>query len=140
MTELKGTNSTIADSPTPSTLLDPGKWGGRVRAQHDVYETSSTPQGDTIQIATVPKGALVMPQSSIAFDALGSNTALSVGTVASPAKYIASTATTSAGQLFFNLVDGSGDQMTADTDIIITVSGSGAATGTIRSCVMYSYA
>lgn len=144
MAIVKGTNSTISDSPTPSTLHNPGLWDGRVRVQTDVYEASALAKGNVIQLAKIPNGGVVLPISNVTFDALGSNTAIAVGTgstgaAASNSKYIASTATTSAGQLFFNLVDGANDEMSADTYIYATVSGSGAMTGTIRSTIFYSH-
>ena len=32
---VKGTNYTLAETPTPGNLLDAGVWGGKVRCQID---------------------------------------------------------------------------------------------------------
>lgn len=52
--------------------------GGRVRIAHGVYEASSLASGDVIEMFTLPNGARII-SGSLAHDALGSSTTLSVG-------------------------------------------------------------
>ena len=52
--------------------------GGRVRIAHGVYEASSLASGDVIEMFKLPNGARII-SGSLAHDALGSSTTLSVG-------------------------------------------------------------
>jgi len=57
----------------PSNVL-----GGRIRVAHGVYEASSLADASTIQMFVLPDGARLL-EGSLAHDALGSGTTLSVG-------------------------------------------------------------
>jgi hypothetical protein len=129
-----GTTYTKTLTPTPANKVDATTWGGRVRYMYDTYEASAVAQGDVVYLAKLPKGAKVLPQSQLVYDALGSSSALAVGYGTTPAALLASTATTSAGSS--NLLSVSLDD---DSDVFVTVSGSGAITGTVELHVLYSY-
>jgi hypothetical protein len=129
-----GTTYTKTLTPTPANKVDATTWGGRVRYIYDVYEAAAVAQGDVIYLAKLPKGAVILPQSQLVYDALGSSSALAVGYGTTPAALLASTATTSAGSA--NLISVS---LSTDADVFVTVSGSGAATGTVAMHMLYAY-
>lgn len=129
-----GTTYTKTLTPTPANKVDATTWGGRVRYMYDTYEAAAVAQGDTIYLCKLPKGAKVLPQSTLVYDALGSNSALAVGYGTTPAALLASTATTSAGSS--NLLSVS---LASDADIFVTVSGTGAITGTVELNLLYAY-
>jgi hypothetical protein len=125
--------------------------GGRVRVAHGVYEASSLASGDVIQMFTLPDGARLL-EGSLAHDALGSSTTLSVGYAAhtnaagtavsaSAAAYKAAAASTSAQKvdILATLALGSGTVTDTNEDgVIITATMGGAAgTGTIEVTIKY---
>ena len=63
---------------TPITKNPANVMGGRVRIAHGVYEASSLASGDVIEMFTLPDGARLI-EGSLAHDALGGSTTLSVG-------------------------------------------------------------
>jgi hypothetical protein len=126
--------------------------GGRVRVAHGVYEASSLASGDVIQMFTLPDGARLL-EGSLAHDALGSSTTLSVGYAAhtnaagtavsaAAAGYKAAAASTSAQKvdILATLALGSGTVTDTNEDgVIITVTMGGAAgTGTIEVTIKYA--
>lgn len=123
---------------TGTTALD-AKWNGRVRTIVGTTELAAAAQGTIVELAQIPEGAYVMPSSTIHYDALGANSALAIGTVASPALHLASTATTSAGASSLNAIAGITTKYTASTALVATVSGTGAATGTLTSVIQYAW-
>jgi hypothetical protein len=104
---------------------------------HDTYECSATAQGTVIYLGKFP-GKGYLAGGYLYFDALGADSAIAVGTVADPDAFCASTATTSAGKVAFG-VAASLTEWAAGTDIIATVSGTGAATGTIELAMLIAY-
>jgi hypothetical protein len=130
----------------PSNVL-----GGRIRVAHGVYEASSLASGDVIQMFTLPDGARLL-EGSLAHDALGGSTTLSVGYAAhtnsagtavsaSAAAYKAAAASTSAQKvdILATLALGSGTVTDTNEDgVIITATMGGAAgTGTIEVTIKY---
>lgn len=54
-----GANYTVADNPTPSTTLDGGKWGSKVRHISDVVTmTTAADAGSLVYVGKLPKGAI----------------------------------------------------------------------------------
>jgi hypothetical protein len=104
---------------------------------HDTYECSAAAQGTVIYLGKFP-GKGYLAGGNLYFDALGSNSAIAVGTASEPDAFLASTATTSAGKAVLGPVS-SLTEWAAGTDIIATVSGSGAATGTIELAMLIAY-
>jgi hypothetical protein len=130
----------------PSNVLS-----GRIRVAHGVYEASSLASGDVIQMFTLPDGARLL-EGSLAHDALGGSTTLSVGYAAhtnsagtavsaSAAAYKAAAASTSAQKvdILATLALGSGTVTDTNEDgVIITATMGGAAgTGTIEVTIKY---
>jgi hypothetical protein len=126
--------------------------GGRIRVAHGVYEASSLASGDVIQMFKLPDGARLL-EGSLAHDALGSSTTLSVGYAAhtnaagtavsaSAAAYKAAAASTSAQKvdILATLALGSGTVTDTNEDgVIVTATMGGAAgTGTIEVTIKYA--
>tara|TARA_Y100000593_G_scaffold86707_1_gene165954 strand:+ start:560 stop:967 length:408 start_codon:yes stop_codon:yes gene_type:complete len=125
--------------------------GGRIRVAHGVYEASSLSAGDVIDMFILPNNARLL-EGSLAHDALGSSTTLSVGYAAhtnaagtavsaSAAAYKAAAASTSAQKvdILATLALGSGTETDTDSNgVAITVTLAGAAaTGTIELTIKY---
>ena len=137
---------------TPITKNPANAMGGRVRIAHGVYEASSLASGDVIEMFTLPDGARLI-EGSLAHDALGSSTTLSVGYAAhtnaagtavsaAAAAYKAAAASTSAQKvdIIATLALGSGTVTDTNEDgVIATVTMGGAAgTGTIEVTIKYA--
>tara|TARA_A100001391_G_scaffold166706_1_gene126901 strand:- start:259 stop:720 length:462 start_codon:yes stop_codon:yes gene_type:complete len=136
---------------TPAVMNKANEMGGRVRVAHGVYEASSLASGDVIEMFTLPDGARLL-EGSLAHDALGGSTTLSVGhaayknadgtaVAAAAAAYKAAAASTSAQKvdILATLALGSGSELDADEDgVIVTATMGGAAgTGTIEVTIKY---
>ena len=137
MASVKGVNFTNITAD-PIVNADSGEWSGKLRVQYDTYEASSLASGSDISVARLPKGAKVY-DIVVHFDALGGSTTISVGDSGAAARYIAATATSSAGQMSMSqegAIDGVGYENTAETDVLLTTGG-GSITGTIKCYVMY---
>ncbi len=130
----------------PSNVL-----GGRIRVAHGVYEASSLASGDVIQMFTLPDGARLL-EGSLAHDALGGSTTLSVGYAAhtnaagtavsaAAAAYKAAAASTSAQKvdILATLALGSGTVTDTNEDgmIVTATMGGAAGTGTIEVTIKY---
>ena len=137
---------------TPITKNPANAMGGRVRIAHGVYEASSLASGDVIEMFTLPDGARLI-EGSLAHDALGSSTTLSVGYAAhtnaagtavsaAAAAYKAAAASTSAQKvdILATLALGSGTVTDTNEDgVIVTCTMGGAAgTGTIEVTIKYA--
>jgi len=137
---------------TPIVKNKANELGGRVRVAHGTYEASSLASGDVIEMFILPDGARLL-QGSLAHDALGASTTLSVGYAAhtdasgtavsaAAAAYKAAAASTSAQKVdvLATLALGSGTEVDANEDgMPVTVTMGGAAgTGTIELTVLYA--
>ena len=137
---------------TPVVMNKTNELGGRVRVAHGVYEASALASGDVIEMFRLPDGARLL-SGSLAHDALGASTTLSVGyaahtdadgsaVAASAAAYKAAAASTSAQKvdILATLALGSGTETDCDDDgFPVTVTMGGAAgTGTIELTVLYA--
>lgn len=136
---------------TPVAMNKANEMGGRIRVAHGTYEASSLASGDVIEMFVLPDGARLL-EGSLAHDALGALTTLSVGYAAhtnaagtavsaSAAAYKAAAASTSAQKVdvLATLALGSGSEVDADADgMPVTVTMGGAAgTGTIELTIKY---
>ena len=136
---------------TPAVMNKANELGGRIRVAHGTYEASSLASGDVIEMFILPDGARLLT-GSLAHDALGASTTLSVGYAAhtnaagtavsaSAAAYKAAAASTSAAKndILATLALGSGTETDTNEDgVAITVTMGGAAgTGTIELTIMY---
>ena len=135
----------------PAEAIDTNELGGRIRVAHAVYEASSLASGDVIEMFNIPNGARLL-EGSLAHDAMGSSTTLSVGheaytnssgtaVSAAAAAYKAAAASTSAQKVdvLATLALGSGTVVNADKDgLPVTVTMGGAAgTGTVELTINY---
>ena len=136
---------------TPAVMNKANELGGRIRVAHGTYEASALASGDVIEMFVLPDGARLL-EGSLAHDALGASTTLSVGYAAhtnaagtavsaSAAAYKAAAASTSAQKVdvLATLALGSGSEVDANEDgMPVTVTMGGAAgTGTIELTIMY---
>lgn len=135
----------------PVVKNKPNEMSGRVRVAHGVYEANSLASGDVIEMFILPDGARLL-EGSLAHDALGGSTTLSVGyglhnnaagtaVSASAAAYKAAAASTGAQKvdIMATLALGSGTEIDADADgqpLTVTMGGA-AGTGTIEVTVKY---
>jgi len=137
---------------TPITKNPANAMGGRVRIAHGVYEASSLASGDVIEMFTLPDGARLI-EGSLAHDALGGSTTLSVGYAAhtnaagtavsaAAAGYKAAAASTSAQKvdILATLALGSGTVTDTNEDgvVVTTTMGGAAGTGTIEVTIKYA--
>lgn len=137
---------------TPVVMNKANELGGRVRVAHGVYEASALASGDAIEMFLLPNGARLL-QGSLAHDAMGSSTTLSVGygahtdssgtaVSASAAAYKAAAASTAAQKvdILATLALGSGTELDANEDgVPVTVTMGGAAgTGSVELTILYS--
>jgi hypothetical protein len=126
--------------------------GGRVRVAHGVYEASALASGDAIEMFLLPNGARIL-SGSLAHDAMGSSTTLSVGHAAytdsdgtavalDADEFKAAAASTSAQKVDVaaTLALGSGIEIDANEDgypVTVTMGGA-AGTGTIELTMLYA--
>ncbi len=137
---------------TPAVMNQANELGGRIRVAHGTYEASSLSSGDVIEMFNLPDGARLLT-GSLAHDALGGSTTLSVGyaahntaagvavsAAATAYKGAASSASAGKNDILATLALGSGSELDADgTGVPITVTlGGAAATGTIELTIMYA--
>jgi len=135
----------------PSVKNKANELGGRIRVAHGTFEASSLASGDVIEMFILPDGARLL-EGSLAHDAMGSSTTLSVGHAAyvnsagtavsaAAAAYKAAAASTSAQKvdILATLALGSGSELDANEDgVTITATMGGAAgTGTIEVTMKY---
>ena len=136
---------------TPAVMNKANEMSGRIRVAHGTYEASSLASGDVIEMFIMPDGARLL-EGSLAHDAMGSGTTLSVGYAAhtnaagtavsaSAAAYKAAAASTSAQKvdILATLALGSGTELDANEDgVPVTVTMGGAAgTGTVELTIKY---
>ena len=136
----------------PVVMNKANELGGRTRVAHGVYEASALASGDAIEMFLLPNGARLL-QGSLAHDAMGSSTTLSVGygahtdssgtaVSASAAAYKAAAASTAAQKvdILATLALGSGTELNANEDgFPVTVTMGGAAgTGSVELTILYS--
>ena len=136
---------------TPAVMNKANEMSGRIRVAHGTYEASSLASGDVIEMFIMPDGARLL-EGSLAHDAMGSSTTLSVGYAAhtnaagtavsaAAAAYKAAAASTSAQKvdIIATLALGSGTELDANEDgVPVTVTMGGAAgTGTVELTIKY---
>lgn len=94
-------------APTPATLSSPALDSGKIRVVEAVYEAASLAAASVIRICKLFLGEIVLLDSYIIVDALGSGTTIEVGddddTVAvDPNRYLEATSCSSAAVIQFN--------------------------------------
>jgi hypothetical protein len=147
MATVKGVLKTVADAATADHTNASGGNGAILRVCQDTYEASTLVTGSLIEIGTkLPLGAVVY-EAIVGYDALGSSTSISLGDAEDPDRYVTNTATTSAGIVRLNAVNGMNytidetagtDSGNTDRQILATVVDSGSMTNTIRATVFWA--
>ncbi len=128
MATYKGVNKTIADAPTPSTIIAKGEMGGNVRVMYDKYVVPATPLAttdDVIELCSeLPLGARVL--DIIIYNNLTSHT-FSLGDYEEPQRYNTTVAQGAQERLEVAGAHGykvaMGTPTTPDNQIIVTIIG-----------------
>lgn len=139
MGTVKGVNYTKGDDPYGSNLVESNLQYGKVRYIYDKYEAASLATASVIKMARLPKGAVVLPQSCIIHDALGSGVTLAVGdnddtTAADADRYVEAASAAAAGVIQFNDAASCIDKMPykVQKDCDLTITTANVSTGTIQ--------
>jgi hypothetical protein len=135
----------------PKEFVKANELGGEVRVARATYEASSLASGDVINMFALPNGARIL-QGSLAHDAMGSSTTLSVGYAAhtnssgtavsaSAAAYKAAAASTSAQIVdvvaTLALLNGEVVDANEDGKTVTVTMGGAAGTGTVALTMLY---
>lgn len=135
MATVNGTNYAIAVAPTRNTVMSAGLWGGKVRAQMDIYTFTSDSAGEVVRVAIIPaKARFVMAYINHAD--LGGSPTLAMGDSGSSGRFIAAASAAAAGRMD-NAALNVGYEFTAETIILVTTAGD-SSDGIIHTCFMYS--
>ncbi len=141
MSSVKGAQKTLFDA---GTILKPGLFDGRVKCLVDTYEAATLANPSTITMSNkLTKGAIVLAVLLV-HDALGGSVTLDVGDAESTVRYLSAVDVSSLGSTISDLADGVAyetdetDTSNLDTQVLVTVGGSGTATGTIKLIVLYT--
>jgi hypothetical protein len=150
MATFYGTNSTIANAPTPATILKPGLLGGNVRCLLDDYTCVGTEvTGDLIHMGyTLPVGAKVI-DVTLHVSALGTGVTLNVGDAEDDDRYISAVDCSGAVVVRLEAAEIAGrnyemdktSSTSPDTQIIIDVHNATTvltASATIKLVVLYT--
>jgi hypothetical protein len=142
MADYAGVNQTKIDAGGVANQLAKGTMDARLKVRIDEYEAAAVVAAKIIAVCgTLPAGAIIH-DVVVWTDALGANTAITVGDSNDAARYISSTAVNTANlKTSMNTI--AGDQYTVgttagDNQLLITAAGPSAATGTIKIAVIYS--
>jgi hypothetical protein len=139
MSDVQGVNVTKYDAGTSdATWIDQGLIKSSLKVWTDVYEAVALAAGQTIGIAQLPAGAVVMG-IDLQFDALGAATA-SVGDENTAALYKSAVDVSAAGSDQGILPDGAQYVIgtNADDGEIWITTAAAPITGTIKSAVYYT--
>lgn len=123
--------------------LKDNEWGGRTRAFYFSRATSAAKpiaNGDIVMACRIPKNARILG-GNITFGAMGASTTIKVGTAADAIKYLGSTSVAAAGSAVLANTQALnyGEELSADTDIILTCEGANyAADKEIRGHLLVS--
>ena len=129
----------LASIAVKQTAVNGGKLsttelGGRVRIAHGfIVPAAAGAAGDTVKLVRLPKGARILPQSQLHFEA-GQSSALKVqvGDAADDDRYLAATTVGTAAASIDLAANAVRDTVTgAETDIVLKTSGAGLASGKV---------
>lgn len=131
--------NTVANPPVKNQV---NKHGGRVRYLQAVYTApaTGTPQiADTIEWATLPKSARLASGSKLFWSTGTAASTINLGDAASPARYMAATAITTAGSgsAEAHLANGGVFETTGEGQVISTVAGAAIAANQVITAHLY---
>ena len=140
MAALKGDNVTKIDLGTSGpNVLSQGLVNADVEVNTETFTFAAASIGDTVDIALPPTDGKIQ-MVEVFFAALGASTTLAVGDSDDVDRYIAATATDTAGSMRLTLTTAKGYVIgtnTGDDRIFLTLAG-GAATGLIKVSVFFT--
>jgi len=137
MTQYNGVNYTL--ELAGKIAISQGVTRSDLKVISDTYEAAAIASGSTIVLADVPIGA-VIHGIQVATDALGASTTISIGDSTNATKYLSATSTVAAASIDAINVDGLGYVVGTNPgdNLILATIGGGAATGTIKSEIVYA--
>lgn len=128
MADFRGVQSALAIAK--NRLIQPGFWDARVRVHIDSYITTGEAVGDRIFVGRLEPLATYLG-AEIDFEALGASTTLTLGDAGAAARYMAATATSSAGNARARAIGGLHYRNTTQDaiDMFLTVGGGALTAG-----------
>lgn len=136
----------------PSVNNKANELGGRIRVAHGTFEAAALPDADVIEMFVLPDGARLL-EGSLAHDALGASTTLSVGfgahtnstgtpVAAAAAAFKAAAASTSAQKVdilaTLALLSGTETNVNENGLPVTVTMGGASGTGTIELTIKYA--
>lgn len=118
----------------PQTLTKPNLQGGDVQVFISTYTVPATGGpgiGEYISWGFLPFGARLMPTTKLYFSAGAASSTINLGDPVTPARYLAATAVTTAGNATAEAVFANG----ALFDVLVTLPGQATDTSELRSVV-----
>jgi len=97
MANVSGVNYAKAIDPTSDNILDPGVLGGRVRVMFDSYECATLATDDVILVGQALKDGARVLDVVLFYDALGTDSAFTVGDAGDADRFLTTVSTSSAG-------------------------------------------
>ena len=141
MADYKGVNYTKSETPTAPNIMDGREMDAVVKMHTETYEASAVAQNKTMALFKDLTDGLNVVGGIVYFDALGSNSSISIGDSNDADRYLTTTTTTSAGSAIFNAVNGINYKLgtnDGDNTMLLTAVGSGALSGTIKVVLFYT--
>lgn len=121
------------------TNPDPGFVNGAVRVFNEEITLAAQANGDTIEVAKLPKGAIPLYGVIVPSATLATST-LAIGISGTPAKYRAAAVLTALTPEVFGASGGVGDALSADETVIVTIGVADLpAAGTVRVMIFYAF-
>jgi len=141
MSAVKGVTKTKIDAGTLENLDAIGTYNAEVLCMRDTYEAAALATASTIKMGgEIPKGARIQ-EVVVGFDTLSGDTTFDVGDSADANRYQDAVDASSTGFQRIEAVDGMDyvvGTASGDNQIVITITGTSAATGTIKVAVFYT--
>lgn len=136
MTVLYGDQMTLIEA---GTVVDPGFAQGTVRVFDESFTMASQATTDTVVVARLPKGAVVLYGMLIASATMGASATVAIGVTGTTGKYRAAAVKTTIVPEIFGVTAGLGTALTAEEDVFITIAVAALpAAGTVRVMMFYT--
>ena len=136
MTVLYGDQMTLIEA---GTVVDPGYAQGTVRVFDESFTMASQATTDTVVVARLPKGAVVLYGMLIASATMGASATVAIGITGTTGKYRAAAVKTTIVPEIFGVTAGLGEALTAEEDVFITIAVAALpAAGTARVMMFYT--
>lgn len=122
------------------TILAPGFAGGTVRVFNEEVTLAGQAIADTIEVASLPKGAIPLCGVIVTDTAFGATATVAVGISGTAGKYRAAAVLNVTTPEMFGVAGGVGEALTVDETVIITVAAAALpGAGTLRVMIFYAF-